>query len=77
VIDNSYEGECILALRYSPDCRGMCQDLVIKFGDPLGQLIPYRLQEMCVQKISNNEYDEMCEKRGAQRKDGGFGSTSK
>lgn len=76
VIDFSYEGQCFLCARLDSDRSGMCQDLVIPFGEPLGQLIPYRLQEMAVQKISNDEFKEMCEKRGAQRKDGGFGSTS-
>jgi dUTPase len=32
---------------------------------------------MAVQKISNDEFKTMCEKRGAQRGAGGFGSTDK
>ena len=52
-------------------------DLVINWGDALGQLIPVKRQEMIVEGISNEEYDQLCKERGHSRGANGFGSTSK
>lgn len=77
VIDEDYEGECMFACQYLPDSRSMGGDLVIKFGEAIGQLIPVRRQEMVVREITNTDFDTACKARNAQRGAGGFGSTGK
>jgi deoxyuridine 5'-triphosphate nucleotidohydrolase len=77
VIDEDYEGECLFACQYLPDLRGMGNDLIIQFGEAIGQIIPVRRQEMVVHEISNTDYHQMCQERSAQRGAGGFGSTGK
>lgn len=77
VIDEDYEGECIFACQYIPDVRSMGNDLVIDFGEAVGQIVPVKRQEMTVEQISNSEFDLKCKERNAQRGAGGFGSTSK
>jgi dUTPase len=79
-IDTHFEGQLILAGQYSPDIFAtgasvaIKEDLVINFGDALCQIIPIKRQEMEILDISNEEYNDLCNKRGAIRK-GGFGST--
>jgi dUTPase len=75
VLDEDYEGECIFACHYLPDTSDMCNDLTIRFGDPIGQIIPVKRQLMIPQTISNQEYDQECLNRSATRGAGGFGST--
>jgi dUTPase len=80
VIDQTYEGQMILACKYDPPYSTKTKAELhetINFGDPLGQLIPVRRQEMKVEAVSNEEYDTLCQERGGKRKDGGFGSTTK
>lgn len=50
-------------------------DLVINFGDAIGQIIPIKRVDMNVKEVSNEEYDELCSKRISFR-NGGFGSTT-
>lgn len=76
-VDSTYEGEVILACQYIPDLCDLGKELVIKFGDAVGQIIPVKLQDMNVQEIANEEYDSLCKKRNAKRGSGGFGSTDK
>jgi dUTPase len=52
-------------------------NLIINFGDAVGQIIPIRRQDMIVENISNVEYDELCKQRNGVRGTGGFGSTNK
>jgi dUTPase len=75
VIDSSYEGSMAYCGFYSPDVNAMGKDLVIKFGERIGQIIPVLRQEMIVDEISNGDYDKFCEKRNGVRKTGGFGSS--
>jgi deoxyuridine 5'-triphosphate nucleotidohydrolase len=77
VIDEDYEGECMFACQYLPDMRGLGNDLTIKFGEAIGQLIPVRRQEMVVREVTNADYDAACKARDANRGAGGFGSTGK
>jgi dUTP pyrophosphatase len=77
VIDEDYEGELIFACQYLPDITAFGNDLVINFGDAIGQIIPVRRQEMIVEHVSNKDFDELCRNRKAQRGAGGFGSTGK
>jgi dUTP pyrophosphatase len=74
-IDETYEGELMLACQFIPDNIG--QSLEIKFGDALGQIIPVKRKEMIVEEVSNEEYNNLCKSRNASRGAGGFGSTSK
>lgn len=60
-------------LRLSED---IC-DLVIDFGEAIGQIIPVKRQEMVTESISNEEFDRICRERNAARGAGGFGSTRK
>jgi dUTPase len=79
-IDESYEGFLILACQYLPSRNKFDvweDDLAINFGDPVGQIIPVKRQEMIVESISNEEYDKLCKERGGIRGTGGFGSTDK
>jgi len=77
VIDEHYSLEVIFAGQFIPDANDMAPELTIKFGDAIGQIIPVRRQDMCVQKISNDEFNDTCERREDQRRTGGFGSTDK
>jgi len=80
--DEDYEGELILAVQFIPNLigyNGEAGSLIksqITFGEALGQIIPVKRQDMIVEKVSNEEYDELCKKRNAERGAGGFGSTS-
>jgi len=74
-IDETFEAEAMFLADYIPDISAMGKDLVIKFGDRIGQIIPVLRQEMIVDEISNNDYDKFCEKRNGVRKTGGFGSS--
>jgi len=73
IIDEHYSHEVIFAGQYLPEDKN---ELIINHGDPIGQIIPVRRQEMQIVEIDNKEYDDLCEKRMAIR-DGGFGSTDK
>lgn len=75
VIDEDYEGECLFACQYIPDIRSLGNDLTIEFGDAIGQIVPVRRQEMIVQEITNQDYDNACTGRKSIRGAGGFGST--
>jgi dUTP pyrophosphatase len=77
VIDEDYEGECMFACQYLPDLRSLGNDLVIKFGEAIGQIVPVRRQEMIVEEITNADYDSACKARDATRGAGGFGSTGR
>lgn len=80
VLDESWEGESCLACYWLPGnpCEGDPARLgftTINKGDRIGQIIPFRRQEMVVSKVSNQEIDELFLNRGAERGAGGFGST--
>jgi dUTP pyrophosphatase len=73
IIDEHYSEGVLFAGQYIAS-RGVADNLVIKFGDAIGQIVPVKRVEMKVKRISNQEYDSLCKKRTAIR-DGGFGST--
>lgn len=83
VIDNAYEGELIFACSYLPNFLLWNGDkwikrmdsLEITKGDRIGQLVPKKLQEMNVSKVSEEQFKALCEARGAMRGAGGLGST--
>ncbi len=77
VIDEDYQAECIFACQYLPDIKSLGNDLIIDFGEKIGQIIPVRRQEMLVEQITNPVCDRKYEERNAQRGTGGFGSTGK
>lgn len=87
VIDNDYEGSIYLGCRYTfsktythlsisdyfrPDRVGAVS---IKKGDRIGQLIPYRINQMSVSKVSPEEFEKLCKERGSERDPAGFGSS--
>jgi dUTP pyrophosphatase len=76
VIDSGFENQVIFVSQYIPDVASLANDLVLQWGDPIGQLIPVQRQEMIVKEISDEEYQELCKTRNGTRKEGGFGSTS-
>lgn len=75
IVDQSWEGTTLFVGQYIPDVSSLGQDLTIKFGDPIGQLLPIKRQDMVVELVDNNEFDRLCKERNGTRKDGGFGST--
>lgn len=74
IIDEHYSQEVLFAGQYIPDVNSMGKDLVIKFGDAIGQIVPVKRVAMKIEIISDKEYDDLCKKRMAIRT-GGFGST--
>lgn len=78
-IDETYEGELLFACQYIPQntLADHPDNLIINFGDALGQIVPVKRQEMLVEEINNEEFDLFCKERNAQRGAGGFGSTTK
>jgi dUTPase len=74
VIDEHYSQEVLFAGQYIPDVNSMGHDLIIKFGEKIGQIVPIKRVEMEIDSLSNKEYDDLCSKRMAVRQ-GGFGST--
>jgi len=74
IIDEHYPDEVLFAGQYLPDTRSMGNDLTIKWGDAIGQIVPIKRQEMVVKPISNEECDDLYKKRNSIRQ-GGFGST--
>ena len=75
VVDETYEGELVFAAQYLPDVTTLTHDLTIKFGEPIGQIIPVERKIMIVEEVSNEEYDTLCKQRAGTRGAGGFGST--
>jgi dUTPase len=91
VIDQGYEGSILLACQYIPHgiCDKITNSdwkmhfkfdlyleaLKIKKGEAIGQLVPVKRQEMDVESISKEGFEQMCKERGAKRGAGGFGST--
>jgi len=85
-IDETYEGELVFACQYIPALNltenylqtwyeYLHHELIINFGDAIGQLVPVRRQEMDVVELSNEEYKKETTQRDAVRREGGFGST--
>lgn len=58
IIDKNYCMEVIFVGQYLPSSTDLSMpDLVIKFGDPIGQIIPVKRIEMSIQEISNQEFE--------------------
>lgn len=89
-IDESYEGQvgfCAMFNASNLNCYPELDDgtspltirslkkIYIPFGERIGQLIPVRREEMSVISVTNEEFDELCSERNANRRTGGFGST--
>lgn len=77
VIDETYEGEFMFCGQYLPDHINNETELVINFGDKIGQVIPMKRKSVRLVDVSNEEYDDACKERGGTRGAGGFGSTGK
>lgn len=74
IIDEHFFFEVSFVGQYIPDIHSMGQDLIINFGDRIGQVIPIQRVEMSVESLSNKEFDDICREKMAVR-NGGFGST--
>lgn len=58
IIDKYYNKEVVFAGQYVPSSTDLkMNDLVIKFGESIGQIIPIRRIEMKVEEISNDEFE--------------------
>lgn len=51
------------------------KSLKIEFGERIGQVVPIRRQEMLVEVVSIEQFNQLCEARKGTRGEGGFGST--
>lgn len=77
IIDEHYSHEVLFAGQYLPELNvNSADNLVVHFGDAIGQIIPIKRIEMTITEINNEEYDDLCKQRMALRS-GGFGSTDK
>jgi len=76
-LDNDFFGSVLLASQYIPDVNSLAKDLVIEFGEAIGQIIPFELKEMRVEEITNEQLEDLCLVENNERGTGGFGSTSK
>jgi dUTPase len=84
IIDEHYSNEVIFAGQYLPKLSYTIMpsetinynDLIVNFGDAIGQIVPIKRIEMSVIELTNKEYDDLCGQRVAVR-NGGFGSTDK
>lgn len=75
IIDEDWEGESLFAGQYLPDLGSLANDIVIKYGEAVAQIIPVQKHIVKVEKVSNKEIDNLYGRRGYNRKCGGFGST--
>lgn len=76
-IDQTYEGELLLAVHFIPDITDLGKELTIKFGESLGQLIPKKRYHVAMLEKTNEELDTLFAERDDARGTGGFGSTDK
>ena len=74
IIDETFPLETNILFNYIIDSSLICEELTINFGDPIGQIIPIKRQEMKMEKISNLDIDNAFYSRNSERV-GGFGST--
>lgn len=75
VIDQDFFLEAIWVGQYQPDVYDLQKnDMIIKFGDAVGQIIPFKRQEMIVEQVSNVELEELHSSKKVVR-NGGWGST--
>ena len=67
IVDEDWEGETCFVGQYMPDISSLGNDLTIKFGDPIGQIIPVKRELMEVLGITNKQIDEKYRERGFSR----------
>lgn len=72
IIDETWEGQTALVGMYLPEHDN---SLAIKFGEPIGQIIPRKKQDIIAIEINNNDFDSLCKERNSIRGTGGFGSS--
>ena len=75
IIDNDFFGNMFLVGQYLSDISALGKDLILEFGEPIGQLIPHRLENMNIENINNDEFDRICTEKQSMRNVEGFGST--
>ncbi len=74
IVDFGWELETSFVGQYIPDIGSLGKDIIITFGDRIGQIIPTRREDINVETISNKEFERICKERNAGR-GGGFGSS--
>lgn len=82
IIDQSYTGQIKFACQWIPDSQNLKEladtgHLKINKGDRIGQLVPYRLEKMNVELVSETQFDILAKERVAIRNPAGFGTTGK
>lgn len=78
VIDEDYENEVSFLGQYFPNADSLTKDdITIKFGERIAQMIPVPRQDMKLTSISSAQFDLLAETRAGHRKTGGFGSSGK
>ena len=50
-------------------------DLIVKFAEPIAQIIPRKREDMVPIDIDNDIFNSLCKDRHSERGDGGFGSS--
>jgi dUTPase len=90
IIDNGYENTIYVSAQWLPDVstaqiyhgtsfRNWATEsnkvLHIPFGERIAQLIPKRVEEVSMTSVSLDDFNKLCEERGASRALGGFGSS--
>lgn len=75
IIDESWEGDTLFAGQYIPDVNSNSTNLIIEYGEKIGQLVMTKRVDVEIIEISNKECNDLYSKRNAIRKSGGFGST--
>lgn len=77
VIDPHYEGEMLFACQYIPPNPTTTTDsLIIKFGEPIAQLVVHKRNTMVVKQISPEEFKSLSDSRVNSRKNKGFGENT-
>jgi deoxyuridine 5'-triphosphate nucleotidohydrolase len=70
IVDSDYRGHMFFCAKFDGNWP-----ITLEFGERIGQLIPFKVQEMVVEQISTKEFQEYVNKENNDRKDGGFGSS--
>ena len=70
IIDETWEGETALVTQLHSST-----DLIVKFAEPIAQIIPRKREDMVPIDIDNDIFNSLCKDRHSERGDGGFGSS--
>jgi len=71
VIDCDYRHQFFFCAKYEGN-----EPITLKFGEKIGQIIPFKMNDIVIEEISEKEFDDICTTEENERV-GGFGSTDK